>query len=202
MKAPLPARSDTKPYYLTTPIYYVNADPHIGHLYTSVLSDVLVRWSALRHQGRSPAGPLGPAPEQDGPLFCTGTDEHGLKIQKAAEDLGVLPSTLCDQVSTRFRDLGDVAGVASSTFIRTSEPRHAVAVQHIWRLLKEKGMIYKGEHQGWYAVSDEAFYPETHVADSEDPRTGEKYKVCAASSTDRHKELTGFPDIDRNGKAG
>lgn len=198
----------SKPFYLTTPIFYVNADPHIGHLYTAVLSDILVRWNALRHQGRSPAGPLGPAPKELGPLFCTGTDEHGLKIQRAAADLSVSPRNLCDQVSTRFRDLTQAAGIAASTFIRTTEPRHSEAVQHIWRLLKEKDMIYQGEHQGWYAVSDEAFYPETQVSDFQDPKTGEVYKVCLSHKCLRSIKPNDLPlhscrpDCHRNGKAG
>lgn len=185
--------AQSKPYYLTTPIFYVNADPHIGHLYTAVLSDILVRWNALRHQGRSPAGPLGPAPDQKGPLFCTGTDEHGLKIQRAAEDLGLSPRSLCDKVSTRFRDLAQAAGVALSTFIRTTEPRHVEAVHQIWRVIKEKGMIYKGEHHGWYSISDEAFYPETQVSDFEDPTTGEVYKVWLILSAGLQQANTDEP---------
>lgn len=93
--------SHAKPYYVTTPIYYVNAEPHIGHLHSNVLADVLCRYSALRYNGYSPAGEVLAAPVH--PQLATGTDEHGLKIQRAAEARGEAPGTLCDRVSQRFR---------------------------------------------------------------------------------------------------
>ena len=93
--------SHAKPYYVTTPIYYVNAEPHIGHLHSNVLADVLCRYSALRYNGYSPGGALPAAPVR--PQLATGTDEHGLKIQRAAESNGEAPRQLCDRVSRRFR---------------------------------------------------------------------------------------------------
>ncbi|CAO1617768.1 unnamed protein product [Sympodiomycopsis kandeliae] len=163
------------PYYCTTPIFYVNADPHIGHLHSMVLADVLARWNTIRYNGWSPLGPPGSTSTR--PLLATGTDEHGLKIQKAAETSHTTPKELCDRVSLRFRDLADVAGMQNTDFIRTTEERHKIAVHEIWNRLEKNGYIYKGSHEGWYSVSDEAFYPEGQVHDVKDAKTGEMVKV-------------------------
>ena len=142
-------RLSTKPYYVTTPIYYVNAEPHIGHLHSNVLADVLARYAALRHSG----------PAQ----LATGTDEHGMKIQRTAEARGEDPRALCDRVSGRFRALADKCGMAYTHFTRTTDARHVAAVTHFWDTLARNGFLYVGRHEGWYAVSDEAFYPESQV---------------------------------------
>lgn len=168
---------ELKPYYVTTPIFYVNADPHIGHLYSDVIADVLARYHGYMRCGYSAFARSG-APiatetaallsridqnEPVKPLFSTGTDEHGLKIQKVAEGLNEDPQALCDRISLRFKQLADAANIDYTDFIRTTDSAHKTAVEHLWRTLRDKGHIYKGSHEGWYAVSDEAFYPATQV---------------------------------------
>ncbi|KAF9350625.1 methionyl-tRNA synthetase [Mortierella sp. AD094] len=152
-----------KPYYITTPIFYVNAVPHIGHLHSAVLADTLKRFQELK--GRKA-------------LLSTGTDEHGLKIQQAATQAGVKEIELCDKVSQRFRDLFDAANISYTTFIRTTETRHTTAVKELWDQLWTRGYIYKGQHEGWYSVSDEAFYSSTQVEEKINEKTGEKYHVA------------------------
>jgi methionyl-tRNA synthetase len=125
-----PSSTLPSPFFCTTPIFYVNASPHVGHLHSDVLADVLTRWSSLRHSGWSPAAPAGKGKTK--PLLSTGTDEHGLKIQKVAEMSKEDPQALCDRISQRFRVLADTAGVEYTDFIRTTEDRHKVAVHEIW----------------------------------------------------------------------
>ncbi len=129
--------------YLTTPIYYVNDKPHIGHAYTSLATDVLARFKRL-----------------DGHevFFLTGTDEHGQKVEKAAKDAGEDPQAFTDRVSQAFRDLTSTMGFSNDDFIRTTEPRHKAACTALWQVLAERGEIYLGDYEGWYAVRDEAFY--------------------------------------------
>ncbi len=131
------------PIYLTTPIYYVNDKPHIGHAYTSLATDVLARWKRL--QGH----PV---------FFLTGTDEHGQKVEKAARDAGMAPQAFTDQVSQSFRVLAARMNFSNDDFIRTTEPRHYRACQALWENLVARGQIYLGHYEGWYAVRDEAFY--------------------------------------------
>ena len=135
-------------YYVTTPIYYVNDDPHIGHAYTTLAVDVLARFKRL-----------------DGydVFFLTGTDEHGQKVEKAARDHGMDPQAFCDQVSGRFRSLAGAMGFSYDDFIRTTEDRHVRASQAIWQKLVDAGEIYLGKYAGWYAVRDEAFYGENEL---------------------------------------
>ncbi len=135
-------------YYLTTPIYYVNGAPHIGHAYTSVAADVLARWKRL-----------------DGfdVFFLTGTDEHGQKVEKAAADAGVDPQAFTDRISADFRDMADAMGISYDDFIRTTEDRHIVSCQELWRRIAAAGDIYLGHYEGWYAVRDEAFYDESEL---------------------------------------
>ncbi|KAH9060995.1 tRNA synthetases class I (M)-domain-containing protein [Lactarius vividus] len=141
---------DDKPYYLTTPIFYPNSVPHIGHLYTLVTTDILARHARLSRPDRTVN-------------FLTGTDEHGLKIQRAAEAQNSKPLEFCDHISDRFRVLSGKADVSYTRFIRTSEKDHHYAVQHVWRELDSKGLIYKGSHKGWYSISDECFYTDNQV---------------------------------------
>ncbi len=140
-------------YYLTTPIYYVNDAPHIGHAYTTLACDVLARFKRL-----------------DGydVLFLTGTDEHGQKVAKSAEKAGVSPQQFCDKVSQNFRDLCDAMNFSNDDFIRTTEKRHIEAVRALWLRLKERGEIYLSKYSGWYAVRDEAFYAEDELKDTQD----------------------------------
>lgn len=135
-------------YYITTPIYYVNDQPHIGHAYTTIACDVMARWKRL-----------------DGfeVMFLTGTDEHGQKVEKAAADAGVPPQDFTDRVSQHFRELTRVIGISNDDFIRTTEARHVAACQELWRRLEAAGEIYLGGYEGWYAVRDEAFYDESEL---------------------------------------
>ena len=138
--------------YLTTPIYYVNDRPHIGHAYTSLATDVLARWKRL---------------EGHDVFFLTGTDEHGQKVEKAARDAGMEPQAFTDQVSGHFSELVARLGLSNDAFIRTTEDRHKLACQALWRELARRGetvdgefrpWIYLGHYEGWYAVRDESFY--------------------------------------------
>ncbi|CAE6416600.1 unnamed protein product [Rhizoctonia solani] len=163
-QAPVTTGWSLKPYFVTTPIFYPNADPHIGHLYSMVLADILARYSRLRH-------PLRPV------VFSTGTDEHGLKIQQAAKDKEVSPQELCDRLSSKFKILASNSNISHTRFIRTTDNDHILAVKRFWKRLVERGYIYKGTHSGWYSVSDECFYPESQVEKITDAKTGESYMV-------------------------
>ena len=140
-------------YYLTTPIYYVNDSPHIGHAYTSLACDALARF--MRLDGRDVR-------------FLTGTDEHGQKVEKSAAAAGMEPRAFVDEVSERFRALSGVMGYSNDDFIRTTEPRHVRACQALWRRIAANGHIYLGKYAGWYSVRDEAFYAESEVTTGED----------------------------------
>ena len=142
-----------KRYYLTTPIYYVNDAPHIGHAYTTLACDVLARFMRL-----------------DGyeVFFLTGTDEHGQKVEKSAQDAGMEPQAFTDKVSENFRALAKAMNFSNDGFIRTTEPRHARASQAIWRALMDNGHIYLGSYAGWYAVRDEAYYGEDEITTGAD----------------------------------
>jgi methionyl-tRNA synthetase len=142
------------PYYLTTPIYYVNDSPHIGHAYTTVASDALARF--MRLDGRDV-------------FFLTGTDEHGQKVAKSARDAGIDPQAFCDKVSQNFRDMGGLMNISNDQFIRTTEPRHIRASQAIWEELEKRGEIYLGKFAGWYSVRDEAFYEESELVAGKAP---------------------------------
>ena len=137
-----------KTFYITTPIYYVNGAPHLGHAYTSIAADAVARWMRL-----------------DGAdvLFVTGTDEHGQKVEKAALDAGIAPQAFVDEVSGKFRALGRTLNLSNDVFIRTTEARHARACQEIWRRLRENDAIYLGHYEGWYALRDETFYNEDEL---------------------------------------
>jgi methionyl-tRNA synthetase len=129
-------------FYLTTPIYYVNARPHIGHAYTTVVADAIARRE--RSLGIDT-------------WFLTGTDEHGQKIERSAQAAGCTPQEFADRVSAEFRGLWDRMGLTYDDFIRTTEPRHQKAVQNLFALLRDRGFIYKGSYTGQYCVFDEAF---------------------------------------------
>ncbi|MGQ0527496.1 MAG: methionine--tRNA ligase [Alphaproteobacteria bacterium] len=139
-----------KPFYITTPIYYVNDSPHLGHAYTSVACDVLARFKRL-----------------DGfdVFFLTGTDEHGQKVQQAAEKAGIDPKTFTDTVSENFRALTPLLNFSNDDFIRTTEERHKKSAQTLWKKLEAAGEIYLDKYAGWYAVRDEAYYGEDELTD-------------------------------------
>ncbi len=139
-----------KSYYITTPIYYVNDKPHLGHVYTTVACDALARFKRL-----------------DGfdVKFLTGTDEHGIKVKQAAEKAGMDPQSFTDQVSQSFRDLIQAMNYSNDDFIRTTEDRHKKACQKLWKKLVDAGDIYLDKYSGWYAVRDEAYYGEEELSD-------------------------------------
>jgi methionyl-tRNA synthetase len=142
------------PYYITTPIYYVNDAPHIGHAYTMIACDALARF--MRLDGRRVK-------------FLTGTDEHGQKVAKSAREAGVDPQAFCDRVSQTFRDTARLMNISNDDFIRTTEPRHIKSSQAIWQALESRGEIYLGRFAGWYSVRDEAFYDEIELVDGKAP---------------------------------
>ena len=136
-------KQDTKPtYYLTTPIYYVNARPHLGHTYTTVAADAVARWKRMRGFDV---------------LFLTGTDEHGQKIERSAAKAGKTPQEFAAEVSSEFRGLWDRMGLTYDDYIRTTEPRHKRGVQHLFSELQKRGFIYKGTYSGQYCVWDELY---------------------------------------------
>ena len=139
-----------KNYYITTPIYYPSAKPHMGHAYSSIIADFFARFKRI-----------------DGykVYFLTGTDEHGLKIQRAAEKKGVEPLAFCDEISKTFKNLSKTLNLTNNDFIRTTESRHKKSVQYLWEELKKNDDIYLSNYSGWYSVSDEAFYNEDEIED-------------------------------------
>ena len=145
-------------YYITTPIYYVNDKPHLGHAYTSVACDAIARYMRL-----------------DGidVKFLTGTDEHGQKVEKSAKAAGVPPQAFVDEVSEHFREMGQTLNLSNTDFIRTTEPRHVARVQELWKALEAAGDIYLGSYAGWYSVRDEAFYAESELVEGKAPTGAE-----------------------------
>jgi methionyl-tRNA synthetase len=146
-----------KPFYITTPIYYVNDKPHIGHTYTTVIADTVARY---RRQ-------LG-----DEVFFLTGTDEHGQKVERAARKLGLEPIELADRVVERFKSLWKRLDITNDDFIRTTEPRHRLAVEKLFRKIWESGDIYLDKYEGWYCTGCEAFFPESQIAAGKCPEQG------------------------------
>jgi methionyl-tRNA synthetase len=145
--------------YFTTPIYYVNDRPHIGHLYTTVVTDTLARF--FRQQGEDVR-------------FLTGTDEHGQNIEKVARKEGVAPIVVADRHASTFRNLWKEFGISNDDFIRTTEPRHRLGVEEIIRRIDAAGDLYTAGHEGWYCANCEAFYPEKDLVDGNCPVHGFK----------------------------
>ncbi|MBI5887985.1 MAG: methionine--tRNA ligase [Deltaproteobacteria bacterium] len=143
-------------FYVTTPIYYVNDVPHIGHAYTTAAADVIARYKRLK---------LG----RENVFFLTGTDEHGQKVEKAALSAGVKPLEFADSVVTRYKDLWARLDISHDDFIRTTEDRHKKAVQTIWRIIKEKGDIYPGHYEDWYCTPCENFLTENQLVNGKCP---------------------------------
>ncbi|HXH28559.1 MAG TPA: methionine--tRNA ligase, partial [Candidatus Polarisedimenticolia bacterium] len=146
-------------FYLTTPIYYVNDQPHIGHTYTTVVADVIARFRRMTGHDV---------------FFLTGTDEHGQKIERAARARGLTPIQLADQVVERFRTLWATLGISHNDFIRTTEARHRRGVEKLYQKVEAAGDIYKDTYKGWYCTSCESFYPENQVVDGRCPDQGHK----------------------------
>ncbi len=145
---------DSKNFYVTSPIYYVNDVPHIGHAYTSIACDVVARYKRLSNFDV---------------YFLTGTDEHGQKVEKSALARGKNPQEFCDEVSQKFRELTKILNLSNDDFIRTTEERHKISAQKFWEILEANGAIYKGTYEGWYAVRDEAFYGEDELVNGKAP---------------------------------
>ncbi len=137
-----------KNYYITTPIYYPSAKPHMGHAYSSIVVDFFARFKRI---------------EGYKVFFLTGTDEHGLKIQRAAEKNKKTPLEFCDEISKTFKELSKTLNLSNDDFIRTTEKRHYSSVQNLWNILEKKGEIYLSKYSGWYSVSDEAFYLDDEI---------------------------------------
>lgn len=139
-----------KNFYITTPIYYPSAKPHMGHAYSSIIADFFARLKKI-----------------DGYKvhFLTGTDEHGLKIQRSAEKQKIEPLEFCNQISLTFRNLSKILNLSNTDFIRTTENRHKVSVQYLWNELIKNDEIYLSKYSGWYSVSDEAYYNDDEIID-------------------------------------
>jgi methionyl-tRNA synthetase len=145
-----------RPYYVTTPIYYISGDPHIGHAYTTIVADVLVRTARAGGEAR----------------FQTGTDEHGQKVADAAAAAGKTPQAWCDDLVPRWKELFALYHVEYDDFIRTTEPRHERVVQAVFEKMLAAGDVYLGKYEGWYCVADETFWPEAKLIDGKCPTCG------------------------------
>lgn len=143
----------SKNFYITTPIYYVNDVPHIGHAYTTVICDTIANFN--RWLGKDVN-------------FLTGTDEHGQKVEKSALKAGIDPQRFTDEVSKSFFNLAKKLEINNTDFIRTTEKRHKKSVIELWKKLEENGDIYLGKYSGWYSVRDEAFYSEDEINEDKD----------------------------------
>ena len=146
----------SKNFYITTPIYYVNGDPHLGHVYTTTATDVIARFKRLGGYDVH---------------FLTGTDEHGQKVAQSAEKAGVSPQNFCDQIAQKFIDVLEPFQITNDDFIRTTDDRHKQTCQTLWKTLEEAGDIYLDKYAGWYAVRDEAYYGEDELSDGPDADT-------------------------------
>ena len=162
-----------KNYYITTPIYYPSAKPHMGHAYTSIIADFFARFKRMDGYNVH---------------FLTGTDEHGLKIQRASEKKNIEPLKFCDEISKTFRDLSTILNLSNTDFIRTTETRHKKTVQHLWTELEKNDDIYLSKYSGWYSVSDEAFYNEDEIIDKD----GVKMSIASSSSVEWIEEESYF----------
>ena len=162
-----------KKFYITTPIYYPSAKPHMGHAYSSIIADFFARFKRI-----------------DGfqVHFLTGTDEHGLKIQRSAEKENVDTKKFCDQISETFRSLSKILNLTNTDFIRTTEDRHKKTVQYLWNELLKNDDIYLSKYSGWYSVSDEAFYAEDEIEEID----GNKRSISSKSSVEWIEEESYF----------
>ena len=160
-------------YYITTPIYYPSGQPHMGHAYSSIMADVFARF--MRNDNHKV-------------YFLTGTDEHGLKIQKAAQEAGLKPLIYCDKISKVFRDVTKRLNLSNDDFIRTTEKRHHNSVKDLWNRLIKSGDIYLSKYKGWYSVSDEAYYNEDEIIE----KNGKKVSTFSGSSVEWVEEESFF----------
>ena len=167
----------SQPFYITTPIYYVNDVPHLGHAYSTMVADALARFHRMRG---------------DTTWFLTGTDEHGQKVEETATKRGLTPQALVDQVAPRFAEVWHALGITNDDFIRTTEPRHKAIVEALWKRIAAAGDLYLASYQGWYCVSCEAFYTESQMVKLPDD-TGLDAWCCTI-----HKKPVAFVDKERS----
>ena len=160
-------------FYITTPIYYPSGNPHIGHAYSSIFADTFARF--YRNNGCNV-------------FFLTGTDEHGLKIQRSAEKENLDPLLYCNKISKVFMDLSKQLNLSNDDFIRTTEKRHYAAVNNLWSKLIKSGDIYLSKYKGWYSVSDEAFYDENEISE----KNGKKISTFSGSPVEWVEEESYF----------
>jgi methionyl-tRNA synthetase len=166
----------SRAFYVTTPIYYISGNPHIGHAYTTIVADVLARTARTR----------GPA------RFLTGTDEHGQKVADAAAQAGKTPQEWCDELVPRWQALFKAYDVEYDDFIRTTQPRHERVVQAVFERMRANGDVYLGTYEGWYCVSDETFWPESKLRDGRCPTCGRE--VTRISEEDWFFRLSNYRD--------
>ena len=160
-------------FYITTPIYYPSGNPHMGHAYSSIIADIFARFKRL---------------EGKNVHFLTGTDEHGLKIQREAEKNKKDVKVFCDEVSQKFLQLTKILNLSNDDFIRTTEKRHHQSARAIWSRLLDSGDIYLSKYAGWYSVSDEAYYTEDEIISE----SGKKVSKSSGSTVDWFEEESFF----------
>jgi len=156
LKSALRKKSMANKFYITTPLYYVNASPHIGHSYTTIAADTIARFMR---------GRLG----YDNVWFLTGTDEHGQKIQKAADEVELSPLEFADKTVSQFKGLWESLDISYNDFIRTTEDRHTTCVRKVLEILYRKGDIYEGKYEGWYCTPCETFWLESQLTEKSCP---------------------------------
>ncbi len=145
-----------KKFYITTPLYYVNASPHIGHSYTNIAADTLARYMRKSLGNKNV-------------WFLTGTDEHGQKIQRAAEEIGLNPEEFCDKMVLQFKELWKKLNISYNDFIRTTEIRHTAFVQKVLEIIYKKGDIYEAKYEGWYCTPCETFWTDMQIQEKNCP---------------------------------
>ena len=160
-------------FFITTPIYYPSGKPHMGHAYSSIIADIFARFKRL---------------DSCDVFFLTGTDEHGLKIQREAEKKGKDTKLFCDEISNKFKELTKILNLSNTDFIRTTEKRHYKSVEDIWIKLEKSGDIYLDKYKGWYSVSDEAYYDEDEIEEI----SGVKLSKSSGSKVDWVEEESYF----------
>jgi methionyl-tRNA synthetase len=155
---------EKKQFYITTPIYYPSSNLHIGHTYCTIMADAMARFKRLTGYDV---------------MFLTGTDEHGQKIQKVAQEHGCSPQEYVDEIVDGIKKLWKTMEISYDDFIRTTEERHVKRVQELFMKMYEKGDIYKGEYEGWYCTPCESFWTETQAEEGKCPDCGRPVPTCA-----------------------
>lgn len=158
-----PIDHSKRPFFITTPIYYVNARPHLGTAYSTILADVQARYRMSMGYDVK---------------FLTGMDEHGQKVEEAAREHGMSPQEWCDSQAPLFKELWHTLEISNDDFIRTTEPRQVRAVQYLWERMRESGYIYKGSYDGWYCVPEETYFTENQVRKADEGRHSEGEHLC------------------------